>query len=180
MENRIEGRVLFNHVVEYSRVILKFNHLVELFLQPVSICRVVKRAAFLLFGGPMKTLLAAAIILSLTAPAIAQAVISALPKDMLGIWGFKAEDCEDENGDGRLIIEKRRIASFASVFKLTAIRQLPHGVVQASATRFDEGEQRGARASLKLFFLKPDMLSVSSDREEGMAYWRCTTPGKTS
>jgi hypothetical protein len=128
----------------------------------------------------MKILLAAAIVLSLTAPAIAQAVIPALPADMLGVWGYKTEDCEDENGDGRLIVEKRRIASFASVFKLDEIRKLSDGHVQATATRFDEGEQRQARASLELFLLKPDMLAVKSDREEGMAYWRCTTPGKTS
>lgn len=128
----------------------------------------------------MTILRVVAVLLSLTTPAVAQAVIPAVPAEMLGVWGFKTEDCEDENGDGRLIVEKRRIASFASVFKLDEIRKLPDGRVKASATRFDEGEQRRPRASLELFLLKPDMLAVKSDREEGMAYWRCRPSAKVS
>jgi hypothetical protein len=131
-------------------------------------------------SAPMKILFVAATLLNLNVPALAQAVIPAIPVEMLGVWGFKTEDCEDENGDGRLIVEKRRIASFASVFKLNEIRKLPHGGVQASATRFDEGERRRPRASLELMLITPDYLSVKSDRDEGIAYARCRTPGKTS
>lgn len=128
----------------------------------------------------MTILRVAAVVLGLTTPAMAQAVIPAVPAEMLGVWGFKTEDCEDENGDGRLIVEKKRIASFASVFKLNEIRKLAHGGVQASATRFDEGEQRRPRASLELALIAPDMLSVKSDRHEAIAYWRCKPAGKVS
>ncbi len=122
----------------------------------------------------------AAVWLSLTAPALAQAVIPALPKDMLGVWGFEAADCKDEDSDGRLTVEAKRVASFASLFKLGEIRKQTDGSVKAAATRFDEGEQRRRRASLELKLITPDYLSVKSDRDEAIAYARCKPSGKVS
>jgi len=128
----------------------------------------------------MKAFLAAAgIFLSLSITALAQSVIPALPKEMIGIWGFEADACDDEDSDGRLTVEAKRVASFASLFKLNEIKRQPDGTVKAAATRFDEGEQRRPRASLELKLTSPDKLSVKSDRDDAITYSRCKTSGKT-
>jgi hypothetical protein len=122
---------------------------------------------------------AAALFLSLNAPAVAQAVIPSLPKEMIGIWGFEADACDDEDNDGRLTVEAKRVASFASLFKLSKIKRQPDGTIRAAATRFDEGEQRRPRASLELNLVSPDKLSVKNDRDPPITYSRCKTSGKT-
>jgi hypothetical protein len=127
----------------------------------------------------MRIFSAAALLLSLTAPAMAQVAIPALPKEMLGVWGVEPADCKDEDSDGRLTVEAKRVASFAAVFKLGEIRKQPDGSLKAAAARFDEGEQRRPRASLELKLLAPDKLHVKSDRNETITYSRCKKTGKT-
>ena len=129
----------------------------------------------------MRTAVVAAMaFLCLSVAALAQSVIPALPKEMIGIWGFEADACEDDDSSGRLTVEAKRVASFASLFKLNEIKQQPDGTIRAAATRFDEGEQRRPRANLELNLLSPDKLSVKSDRNEPITYSRCKSPtGKT-
>ena len=121
----------------------------------------------------MKILFAATTLLSLTAPALAQSAIPSLPKEMIGIWGSDKDACDDEDSDGRLTVEAKRVASFASLFKLGEIKRQPDGSVKVAATRFDEGEQRRPRASLELKLVSPDKLSVKSDRDAATTYSRC-------
>jgi hypothetical protein len=126
----------------------------------------------------MKAFLAAAtLILSLSVAALAQSAIPMLPKEMIGIWGVEPDACDDEDSDGRLMVEGKRVASFASLFKLGEIKRQPDGTVKAAATRFDEGERRRPRASLELKLVSPDKLSVKSDRDDPVTYSRCKTTG---
>ena len=127
----------------------------------------------------MRTFLAApAIFLSLSAPALAQP-IPALPKEMLGVWGFDTESCANKDSDGRQTVESRSVTAFASVFELKTIKRQADGAVRASATVFEEGEERKRRGSIELKLVSPDQLSVKRNRDEPMIYLRCKTPGKT-
>ena len=128
----------------------------------------------------MKTSVAvAAVFLGLTAPVLAQSAIPSLPKEMIGIWGFEADACDDEDSDGRLTVEAKRVASFASLFKLNEIKRQPDGVVRAAATVFEEGEHRRRGGSIELKLVSPDKLSVKSNRDDAITYLRCKSSGKT-
>ena len=98
---------------------------------------------------------------------------------MIGIWGFEADACDDEDSDRRLTIEARRVHSFASLFKLSEIKRQLDGSANATAARFDEGEQRRPRANLEMKLMSPDKLTIKSDRDETITYLRCKTSGKT-
>jgi hypothetical protein len=126
------------------------------------------------------TIVAAIVVfLGLSAPVLAQSAIPVLPKEMIGIWGFEADACDDEESDGRLTVEAKRVASFASLFKLGEIKRQPDGAVRAAATVFEEGEERRRGGSIELKLVSPDKLSVKSNRDEAITYLRCKSSGKT-
>lgn len=102
-----------------------------------------------------------------------QAALKELPKDMTGVWAFAPADCKDEDSDGRVVVEKRQVSSFAAMFKLQAFSKLPDGTLRASTRRFDEGEARRPRDRLDLKLLGPDMLIIKSGREQAVTYQRC-------
>ena len=183
MENGIEGRVLFNHVVEYSRVVLKFNHLVELFFGPPEriICRVPERAAWCIpIGGPkMRFLAAAAMVFGLSTHAFAQSAIPALPKEMIGTWGFEdAESCDSKNSDFRMTASARNVEFHASSYALKKIWRQANGKVKATATTSEEGEAGKRRGAMELKLVSPDKISVTTRGDEPMIYVRCKPRGK--
>lgn len=106
-------------------------------------------------------------------PAHPQSALKELPKDMIGVWGFDAEACRDEDSDGRVTVEPRQVSSFAALFKLQTMTQAPDGTVRASTRRFDEGEARRPRDTLDLKLVAPDTLSIKSGREQAVSYRRC-------
>jgi hypothetical protein len=63
----------------------------------------------------MRTSIAAAgVFLVLDGPVLVQSVIPYLPNEMIGIWGFEADACDDEDSYGRLTVEAKRVAWFES------------------------------------------------------------------
>lgn len=130
------------------------------------------RLRFVLFGAATLAIVPDA------PPVQAQAAPKELPKEMVGIWGFDAQACKDEDSDGRVVVEPRQVSSFAALFKLQAITKLPDGTLRASTQRFDEGEARRPRDALELKLVSPDTLSIKSGREPAASYRRCKTSAK--
>ena len=79
----------------------------------------------------MKTsIAAAAVFLGLTAPALAQSAIPALPKEMMGIWGFEdAESCA-KGSDTQMTARAREVEFFASAYQLKKIWRQADGAVK--------------------------------------------------
>jgi hypothetical protein len=124
----------------------------------------------------MKIFSAAALLLSLTAPAMAQSVIPALPKEMLGIWGFEdAESCK--GNEFRMTASARRVEFFASAYDLRKISRRANGAVKATATTSEEGEPGRKRGTIALKLISPDKISVTTGGDEPMIYVRCKAPG---
>lgn len=116
----------------------------------------------------------AAVALLLTPGVVAaQTALKELPKDMLGVWGFAAEDCKNEDSDGRVVVQAREVTSFAAMFKLRTISKLPDGTLRSATRRYDEGEVRRPRDTLDLKLVSPDTLSIKSGREPAVSYQRC-------
>jgi hypothetical protein len=92
---------------------------------------------------------------------------------MVGVWGFDAAACKDEESDGRVTVEPRQVSSFAAMFKLQTISKLPDGMLRAATRRFDEGEARRPRDTLEMKLAAPDTLSIKSGREQPVSYSRC-------
>lgn len=103
----------------------------------------------------------------------AQAPLKELPREMIGVWGFDAAACKDDDSDGRVTVEPHQVSSFAAMFKLQTITKAADGKLRASTRRFDEGEARRPRDTLDLKLLAPDTLSIKSGREEAVSYRRC-------
>jgi hypothetical protein len=131
----------------------------------------------------MKILYAAAIVLSLGAPVLAQSAIPALPKEMLGLWGYDAESCDEENSDLRMTASAKEVEFYASSYDLKKIWRLAIGAVKATATTSEEGEERKRRGTIELKLVRPDRLSVKTDSGLAHVYVRCKAPagkGKAS
>lgn len=120
----------------------------------------------------LQFLLLAAMLL-LAPAAQAQTALKELPRDVIGVWGFAAEDCKDEDSDGRVVVEAREVSSFAALFKLRTISRLADGTLRAATRRYDEGEARTPRDTLDLKLLAPDRLSIKSGRDGAVTYQRC-------
>jgi hypothetical protein len=103
----------------------------------------------------------------------AQTALKELPRDMIGVWGFAAEDCKDEDSDGRVVVQPREVSSFAALFKLRTISRLADGTLRAATRRYDEGEARTPRDTLDLKLLAPDRLSIKSRDSGAVTYQRC-------
>ncbi|NWG25135.1 MAG: hypothetical protein HXY30_12110 [Pseudorhodoplanes sp.] len=117
------------------------------------------------------SLLAAMLLLAPAAQA--RTALGELPSQMLGVWGFSAEDCTDEDSDGRVVVQARAVSFFAATFKLRSISRLADGRLRAATRRFDEGEPRIPRDTLELKLLSSDRLSIRSGREGAVTYERC-------
>jgi hypothetical protein len=126
----------------------------------------------------MKVFSAAALLLSLTAPAMAQSVIPALPKEMLGVWGFDAESCDEENSDTRMEVSSKEVEFYASSYDLKKIWRRANGSVKATATTSEEGEERKRRGAIELKLVSPGKLSVKTDSDLSHVYSRCKRSGK--
>jgi hypothetical protein len=130
--------------------------------------------------APMKMLFAAAmIVLSLTAPALAQSAVPSLPKEMIGLWGYDAESCHEENSDLRMTTSARSVEFYASTYDLKKIWRQASGAVKAAATTSEEGEERKRRGTIELKLVSPDKLSVKTDSDLSHVYVRCKMQGKT-
>lgn len=123
----------------------------------------------------MKIAVAAAMaFLSWTAPALAQSVIPALPKDMLGVWGFEdMESCDNKDSDTRMTASSRTVEFYASSYELKKIWRRANGAVKATAATSEEGEERKRRGTIALKLVSPDKLSVTTRGDEPMIYLRC-------
>jgi hypothetical protein len=122
----------------------------------------------------MKIALAAAMaFLSWTAPALAQSAIPALPKEMMGIWGFEdAESCTKAS-DTQMTARSREVEFFASAYQLKKIWRHADGTVKATAMTSEEGEEGRRRGTIQLKLMSRDKLSVKTGRDEPMIYLRC-------
>ena len=119
-------------------------------------------------------IVAAMAFLSWTAPALAQSVIPALPKDMLGVWGFEdMESCDNKDSDTRMTASPRTVEFYASSYELKKIWRRANGAVKATATTSEEGEERKRRGTIELKLVSPDKLSVTTRGDEPMIYLRC-------
>jgi hypothetical protein len=124
----------------------------------------------------MRILSAAVLLLSLTAPAMAQSAIPAVPKEMHGIWGFEdAESCK--GNEFRMTASARRVEFFASAYDLRKISRRANGAVKATATTSEEGEAGKRPGTIELKLISSDKISVTTGGDEPMIYVRCKTPG---
>jgi hypothetical protein len=122
----------------------------------------------------MKALFVAALmVLSLSATALAQSIIPALPKEMIGTWGFEdAESCA-KGSDTQMTARAKEVEFFASAYRLQKISRQADGTVKGAGTRTEEGEPGRWRATIKLKLVSGDRLSVTTGRDEPMIYVRC-------
>lgn len=127
---------------------------------------------------PMRILLAAATLLSLGAPALAQSAIPVLPKEMLGTWGFEDMESCNTGSDTQMAASARSVEFYASSYALKKIWRQANGAVKATATTSEEGEARKRHGAIALKLVSPDKLSVTTGRDEPMTYVRCKPPGK--
>jgi hypothetical protein len=123
----------------------------------------------------MRIFSAAALLLSLTAPAMAQSAIVAIPKEMLGVWGFDADSCGEKNSDTLMTVQARSVDFYASGYALKKIWRQTAGAVKATATTSEEGEARKRRGAIELKPVSPDKLRVRTDGSEPHVYVRCKT-----
>jgi hypothetical protein len=121
----------------------------------------------------MKIFPIAALLLSLIAPAMAQSAIPALPKEMLGIWGFDAESCGEKNSDTLMTVQARSVDFYASGYALKTIWRQADRVIKATATTSEEGEPGRKRGTIALKLVSPDKISVKTGRDAPHVYSRC-------
>jgi hypothetical protein len=126
----------------------------------------------------MRIVVAIGLCVCLSAPAMAQSVIAAVPKEMHGTWGFDPESCDEENSDTLMTVQARSVDFYASGYALRKIWRQADGAIKATATTSEEGEARKRRGAIALKLVKPDRLSVKTGRDAPHVYSRCKARGK--
>lgn len=124
----------------------------------------------------MRMIVAAAFLLLAGAIAHAQTVPT-LPKEMQGIWAYDLQDCNDEDSDGRVSVGARRVDSFAASFVFREIQKTKDGY-RATTRRFDEGEERVSKDTIRLTILPNGKLKIFSATAADVDYHRCPGAAK--
>ena len=92
---------------------------------------------------------------------------------MIGLWGYDAKSCDEENSDLRMTASAKEVEFYASSYALKKIWRHANGTVKATATTSEEGEERKRRGSIELKLVSPDKLSVKTDSGLSHIYVRC-------
>jgi hypothetical protein len=121
----------------------------------------------------MRIVVAIGLCVGLNAPAMAQSAIPALPKEMLGTWGFDPESCDEKNSDTLMTVQARSVDFYASGYTLKKIWRQADGAIKATATTSEEGEPGRKRGTIALKLASPDKISVKTGRDAPHVYSRC-------
>jgi hypothetical protein len=103
----------------------------------------------------------------------ADRVAQAVPRPMIGTWGWEAASCARVGDDGQAIVKARSVEFYVSLYELQEIVLQPDGTVQAEAVYREEGEEGTSRAVIRLKLITPDRLMVQTDANGGQVYVRC-------
>jgi hypothetical protein len=101
-----------------------------------------------------------------------------IPPSMIGVWAGDSKDCDNPNGESRLVVDDRFFVFFVTAYDVKRMEKRRDGAWRASGTRSDEGEGGKTPASITVKLMTPDRIKVTGSGAEDQEYDRCK--GRTS
>lgn len=86
---------------------------------------------------------------------------------MHGKWGWDAKACADKNSDGRVLVDEKQVAFFASTFTLSdrpsnqlTMSRGVDGTLRLKGIVQEEGRESAIQGTIALKLLSPDRLRI--------------------
>jgi hypothetical protein len=128
--------------------------------------RVVRRRAR--FAAPLMVF-----VFSVQPTAAATKRAGPVPPSLHGVWAVESKDCDNPNGESRLVVDDRTFLFFVTAYDVKRIEKRRDGSWRASGTRADEGEAGKTRAAITVKLMSPDRIKVMGSGAEDQDYDRC-------
>jgi len=96
-----------------------------------------------------------------------------IPPLMHGVWAVESKDCDNPNGESRLVVDDRIFLFFVTAYDVKRMEKRRDGAFRASGYRSDEGEGGKTRDAITVKLVSPDRLTVMGSGSEDQNYDRC-------